>query len=489
MSLDKGSVGKINFIEEHGLWSEDMKRQSLELIKQVKKEDLQTIRVAWGDQHGIVRGKNVMARDFIQSLNNGIDFQTATLFFDTTNNMFAPMFEPDAGIGMPELAGGPDAILVPDPSTFKILPWAHKTGWILSDMHFQSGKACPFDTRSILKKMLKELNTQKWTYVVGIEIEFYITKLLDKMLRPEQSGWPPEPPEVNMISHGFQYLTEDRQDEIAPILDILQQNIEELGLPLRTIEDEWGPGQCEFTFDPREGLEAADNLLLFRTAVKQICRRNELHASFMTRPGLPNFFSSGWHLHQSIFDNSQKNNLFVNYSKSKAPLSDIGMNFIGGILENTSAATAFSTPTINGYKRYAPNSFAPNYINWASEHRGALIRVLGGPNDPGTHIENRAGEPSANPYLYMASQLAAGLQGIKNKISPGEPDNKPYQSNKRLLPRNLNESLKALEKNELFIQKFDKQFIDYFVKLKSSEIRRYESYVTDWEHREYFEVF
>ena len=135
MSLDKGSVGKTNFIEEHGLWSEDMKRQSLELIKQVKKEDLQTIRVAWGDQHGIVRGKNVMARDFIQSLDNGIDFQTATLFFDTTNNMFAPMFEPDAGIGMPELAGGPDAILVPDPSTFKILPWAHKTGWISGVRH------------------------------------------------------------------------------------------------------------------------------------------------------------------------------------------------------------------------------------------------------------------------------------------------------------------------------------------------------------------
>jgi len=118
MSLDKGSVGKTNFIEEHGLWSEDMKRQSLELIKQVKKEDLQTIRVAWGDQHGIVRGKNVMARDFIQSLDNGIDFQTATLFFDTTNNMFAPMFEPDAGIGMPEVGIFPSDA-----------PNAFATGW------------------------------------------------------------------------------------------------------------------------------------------------------------------------------------------------------------------------------------------------------------------------------------------------------------------------------------------------------------------------
>ena len=311
MSLDDGSVGKTNFIEDYGLWSEEMKLHSRDIIKKVKLNNLQTIRVSWGDQHGIVRGKNVMAKDFIQSLSNGIDFQTATLFFDTTNNMFAPMFEPDAGIGMPELSGGPDAILVPDPSTFKILPWAKKTGWILSDMYFSSGIPCPFDTRSILKRTLEELNKKKLTYVVGIEIEFYITQLLDKMLRPEQSGWPPEPPQVNMISHGFQYLTEERQDEIAPILDVLQENIEKLELPLRTIEDEWGPGQCEFTFDPREGLQAADNLLLFRTAVKQICRRNELHASFMTRPGLPNFFSSGWHLHQSIFDKTKEKNLFV----------------------------------------------------------------------------------------------------------------------------------------------------------------------------------
>ena len=489
MPLDEGSVGKTNFIEDHGLLSQEMKALSLDIIKQVEMKGLQTVRVAWGDQQGIVRGKNVMVKDFIQSLKNGIDFQTATLFFDTTNNMFAPMFEPDAGIGMPELAGGPDAILVPDPNTFKILPWAEKTGWILSSMYFPSGEPCPFDTRNILKKILEETVKKDFTYVVGIEIEFYITQLLDKMLRPEQSGWPPEPPKVNMISHGFQYLTEERQDEIAPILDLLQKNIEELNLPLRTIEDEWGPGQCEFTFDPREGLEAADNILLFRTAVKQICRRNNLHASFMTRPGLPNFFSSGWHLHQSLFDGKQQKNLFANYSDSNAPLSDLGMHFIGGVLENTAAATAFSTPTINGYKRYAPNSFAPNHINWASEHRGALIRVLGGPNDPGTHIENRAGEPCANPYLYLASQLAAGLYGIENTVDPGESDKVPYQSKNPLLPRNLNESLKALAGNKLFKDKFGDKFVNYFIKLKSSEIQRFESYVTDWEHREYFEVF
>ncbi len=489
MFKNDGSVGKKDFVEKNKLWDSEQNRLARNIEEEVKRLNLKTIRIAWGDQHGIVRGKNVMARDFLQSLRNGIDFQTATLFFDTTNNLFAPMFSADAGIGVAELAGGPDAILVPDPTTFKILPWVPDTGWILSDMYMPSGNPCPYDTRAIMKRMLSELHSQGMEYVAGLEVEFYITKLEDKKLLPQEAGWPPDPPDVSTIAHGFQYLTEERQDEIDPILSSLQSNVEQLGLPLRTIEDEWGPGQVEFTFDPTSGIGAADNMLLFRNAVKQICRRNGLHASFMTRPGLPNFFSSGWHLHQSISGLEKGENLFQNASGTADPLSQLGASFMGGILRHTPGATAFSTPTINGYKRYAPNSFAPDKITWAVEHRGSLVRVLGGANDPGTHIENRAGEPCANPYLYMASQIAAGLDGISNKIDPGPPDEAPYESDKPMLPRNLSESLAALRNSELFRAKMGEQFVDYFVALKTSEIRRFESFVTDWEHREYFEVF
>jgi glutamine synthetase len=489
VSAQEGSVGKQGFVAAHSWWGDEEIEAASRIESEIKRLNLRTIRVAWGDQHGIVRGKNVMAHDFLLALKNGIDFQTATLFFDTTNHMFAPMFSGDAGIGMEALAGGPDAILVPDPTTFRTLPWAPNTGWILSEMYLSSGEPCPFDSRGLMRRTLKKLSNRGFHYLAGLEVEFYITRLKDPMHSPEQSGWPPDPPIVDVIAHGFQYLTEERQDEIDPILQVLQDNIEGLGLPLRTMEDEWGPGQCEFTFDPTLGLVSADNMLLFRTAVKQICRRNGLHATFMTRPGLPNFFSSGWHLHQSLCDTKSGENMFTNNSRSKEPLSLLGKQFMAGILKHTPAACVFSTPTINGYKRYAPQSFAPTKITWASENRGALIRVLGGPGDSATHIENRAGEPCANPYLYMASQIIAGIDGMDNALNPGPADASPYESNKPLLPRTLMEAVAELNDNQLFRTEFGDDFVNYFLALKQSEIDRFQAYVTDWEHREYFEVF
>ena len=135
MSIQDGSVGQFDFVERFGLWSEEQ-AAAADLIKaDIEQHDLRTVRIAWGDQHGIVRGKNVMAHDFLLALKNGVDFQTATLFMDTTNNFIAPIFSSDAGLGMTALAGGPDAILVPDPTTFRVLPWAPRTGWVLSEMY------------------------------------------------------------------------------------------------------------------------------------------------------------------------------------------------------------------------------------------------------------------------------------------------------------------------------------------------------------------
>lgn len=486
MSIQDGSVGKLDFIKTHGLWNEEQQEAAKSVAASVAQHDLRTIRIAWGDQHGIVRGKNVMAHDALLAMRNGVDFQTATLFMDTTNHLFAPMFSSDAGIGMTALAGGPDAILVPDPTTFRLLPWAPRTGWMLSDMYLQDGSHCPFDSRFLLRKTLDELKALGLDYVAGLEVEFYITRIEDPMHTPEQSGWPPAPPQVSTIAHGFQYLTEERQDEIDPILQLLHDNLESIGLPLRTMEDEWGPGQCEFTFDPMRGLASADTMLLFRTATKQVCRRHGYHATFMTRPALPNFFSSGWHLHQSLCDASSGENRFASGTEV---ISDIGRQFIAGILEHTPAASVFSTPTVNGYKRYAPNSFAPDRITWGVENRGAMIRVLGGVGDAATHIENRAGEPCANPYLYMASQIVAGLDGISRKLDPGPPEVAPYESNKPKMPVSLMDAVKALSESALFRKAFGESYIDYILAVKQSEIDRFLAHVTDWEHQEYFEMF
>jgi glutamine synthetase len=486
----ESSVGQIGFVANHGLWTDEQQQAARELEERLKTQDVRRVRIAWCDQHGIARGKTLTTPDFLLSLRNGQDFQLATLIMDTTNNVVTPLFSAEGAYGVEEMRGFPDGILVPDPTTFRTLPWSPGTGWVLSDMYFQSGRPVPFCSRQLLKGALATLADRGFDYMAGLEVEFYITKLEDKKLTPEQSGWPPDAPTVSTVAHGFQYLTEIRNDEIDDILVLLQDHLTEIGLPLRSMEDEWGPGQSEFTFDPQLGLEPADTMLLFRTATKQICRRQGLHATFMTKPALPNFFSSGWHLHQSLVARDGERNAFTNRDDDGAPLSELGRYFTGGILEHAAAGSVFSTPTVNGYKRFAPFSFAPDRASWAVENRGAMIRVVGGPNDESTHLENRAGEPCANPYLFMAAQIVAGLDGVDRKLDPGSPDLEPYAADRRLLPAGLDDAVAALdEQGQVFRDAFGSPFVEFMLSIKRHELGRYRAHVTDWEQREYFEVY
>jgi glutamine synthetase len=163
--------------------------------------------------------------------------------------------------------------------------------------------------------------------------------------------------------------------------------------------------------------------------------------------------------------------------------------------------TVFSTPTVNGYRRFKPNSLAPDRSAWAYDNRGAMLRVLGGPDDPATRIENRIGEPAANPYLYILSQIVAGHAGIQAKLKPPPANDEPYAAERPMLPKNLPEALDALEKESLFRTELGDTFIDYFVKLKRSEFNRYKQSLeaegslsknddpSAWEHNEYFDFF
>jgi len=486
--FDEFSLGSKGFVDQHELYNEAQRAAREALIGELKSNTaLRQVRVAWGDQHGILRGKTLVLRDFIQSLSNGLDFQTATLVFDTTNHPVVPPFGKEA-FGLEEMTGLPDGVLVPDPTTFRTIPWSPETGWVLADFYFGNGQPIPLSTRTLLRQAIDRLGERNYEFVAGLEVEFYLMKIEDPNLRPEQSGWPPTPPSVSMVSHGYQYLTDNHADEIDDIICVLRDGVEGLGLPLRTIEDEWGPGQCEFTFDPRNGLETADNMLFFRSAIKQLARRNGYHATFMTRPGLPNVFSSGWHLHQSLQDRESRLNAFADPS-GKDVLSPVGQAFLAGLLEHGRAATIFATPSINGYKRYVPDSFAPTTVSWALENRAAMARVVGHPGDPGAHIENRVGEPSANPYLYLASQIEAGLDGIDRSLELEPACEEPYRSDRPLLPRSLMEAVAALGDDKFYRRAFGESFVNYYLALKNHEIGRFLTTVTDWEHTEYFEIY
>ena len=385
----------------------------------------------------------------------------------------------------------------PDPETFRLLPWAEKTGWLLCDCYFPNGKAVPMSTRQLYRDALARLASSGFDYFAGLEIEFHLFKLEDPRLAPEYISWPPQPPTVTHTTHGFQYLTEGRYDQVAPIMDVLRKNLAALGLPLRSIEVELGPSQFEFTFAPEVGMAAADNMALLRSALKQVAQRHGYLASLMCRPGLPNAIASGWHLHQSLLEKKTGANAFMS-KEAKQTLSPLGQNFLAGLLANARAATPFATPTLNGYKRYhGINTMAPVQAVWAEDNRGVMVRVMGAPGDPSTHLENRIGEPLANPYLYMASQILAGLEGIARKLAPGPSADAPYERAAEPLPATLEEALAALRTNECFRTGFGDFFIDYYLHLKEAEIARYRkdvaanadpTEVTDWEHREYFDM-
>lgn len=478
----------MTFVARHALWSDEQTDAAQRMRCLVEEKNLEVIRLAFPDQHGILRGKTIIGSEAIASLESGCSITTTMLAKDTSHRTVFPVFTPGGGFGMKEMEGAADVLMLADPTTFRVLPWAPATGWVLCDLYFNDGRPVPFATRGLYRKVLDELGNRGHDFVAGLEVEFHIFKLDDPHMRAEDAGQPGTPPSVSLLSHGYQYLTEQRFDQMEPVLEILRRDIVALGLPLRSVEVEFGPSQCEFTFAPKRGMEPADNMVLFRSAVKQIAHRHGYHATFMCRPKLPNLFASGWHLHQSVVSRASGENLFMAKDGGE-PLSAFGRAYLAGLLDHARAATVFTTPTINGYKRYRSYSLAPDRAIWGRDNRGVMIRVLGGANDAATRLENRVGEPAANPYLYMASQILSGLDGVDRKLDPGASADTPYETKAPLLPKSLRDAVSALKDDPFFRDKLGAEFVDYYAHIKNAEIDRFLAEVTDWEHREYFEMF
>lgn len=495
---DVDGVGQPGFVARYGLYTAEQTAAAEAVADQIRKLGLRTVRLIVVDQHGVPRGKALSPDVAITAMKNGLDFSGAIYSLDSGNQVFVPAFAAGGGFGIDEFTGFPDVVLVPDPATFQVLPWADSTGWILCDTYFSSGQPMPLDGRLLMRRILGELGDAGFDYLAGIEVEFYIVRLDNDHLAPENAGFTPQPPPVSVWERGYQYLSEVRLDSVATTLEVIRDGLAAVGLPPRSMEDEWGPGQMEFSFSPIGGLAAADAVVLFRSAVKQMCQRRGLLATFMCRPGLPNFFSSGWHLHESLISRQDGRNAFASADDW---LSETGRRFVAGLLEHSMPMTMFATPTVNGYKRFRPYSFAPDRVCWALENRGALVRVQGSPGDANSHVEMRMGEPCANPYLYLAANIAAGLDGIRRRLDPPPPvEADPYATGNQMLPVSLADAIGALEKDSFFREAFGGTMVDYLLQMKRSENGRYEAAIADnplpdrqdvseWEMREYFEFY
>jgi glutamine synthetase len=485
------------FVERHGLWTAAQARAAALVDKAIGRERLELVRFSFPDQHGVLRGKTLLAAEAAHAMRSGVTMTSTLLAKDTSHFTVFPVFEAGAGMAIAEMGGAGNFLMIADPQTFRVLPWAHKTGWLLCDCYFSNGRPVPIATRRLYSDALAKLADAGFDYCAGLEVEFHLFKIEDARLAPDTLTWPHEPPAVSHTTHGYQYLTEGRFDQVAPIMDVLRESVLALGLPLQSLEVEFGPSQYELTFAPQAGMAAADAMVLLRSALKQAARRHGYLASLMCRPRLPNVLASGWHLHQSLLDRKSKANAFMSREKDEV-LSPLGRRFLAGLLANARAAACFATPTLNGYKRFRGiNTMAPIQAIWAQDNRGAMVRVMGASGDPATHLENRIGEPLANPYLYMASQIYAGLDGIARKLDPGPCADAPYKSSAEPLPATLEEALAELRNNACFRSGFGEAFVSYYAHIKEAEITRYrkeaagksaEVEVTEWEHREYFDL-
>ena len=484
------------FVEQHGLCSSEGRALARDLRKQVAALDL--VRLAWADPHGASRAKSVSPATFLEALGSGYNINVATTTLDSAGERVFRSFTRGGGMGLDEMTGSPNLVVVPDPATFRVLPWAKGVGWVLCDEYFRDGTPFHFSPRHLLKRQLRRLADRRLRLLIGLEVEWYLARVLDERLSEEHVSVPGvrgRPVQTAPIEPGFSYHSETHLDLMQPVLGELARAYGALGLPLRSIENEWGPGQVECTFGVQEALKAADDMLLFRTATRQLCRRLGCFATFMCRPALKGHCASGWHLHQSLADAGGQNA----FAAERKLLSETGEAWLGGLLEHAAASSVFATPTVNGYRRYRPNSLAPDRVGWGYDHRGAMVRVLGGDGDPATRLENRLGEPAANPYLYIASQIVCGLDGVQRSLGPGPRDDEPYAAERPLLPTSLGEALQALESSALYRRELGDVFIDYFTRLKRSELNRFskwseqhpaaEGETTEWEQNEYFDFF
>ncbi|MEP0570922.1 MAG: glutamine synthetase family protein [Tateyamaria sp.] len=451
------------------------------ILASVRELKLETVRLCFVDQHGILRGKTLVASALEDAFESGIGVPSTLLLKDTSHRTVFPIWTEGAHIGDMPLSGASDVVLRPDPNGFFPLPWSPHSAILLCEVEDRSGRKIPFSSSGVLRRAVEALAEAGYEAVFGLEVEFQVYRCIDPARDHTQT---PLPPETENLTQGHQFLTETRYGEAETILDTLRRTAEAMGLAPRTVEIEMGPSQFEFTFAPGDPQTQAARYVMFRTMVKEVCQTQGLHASFMAKPRLPNAAANGWHMHQSLMSRSSGRGVFI--PDRQDTLTPEASGWIAGLLEHATALCLLTNPTVNSYKRFAPFQLAPNRILWGRDNRGAMIRALMMPDDPTSRIENRVADSTANPYFAIAGQLHAGIAGLSAECSAPKPSETPYSDRAQALPTTLTAAVDEFESSSFIRKAFGPEFQRYLATLKRAEWDRYVMTISEWEHQEYF---
>ena len=378
-----------------------------------------------------------------------------------------------------------DMYLYPDLNTWVVFPWTAEKGKVarlICDIYTAEGNPFDGDPRNNLRRVLKEMEELGFTdFNLGPEPEFFLFKL-------DEKGEPTL--ELNDQGGYFDFAPTDLGENCRR--DIVLE-LEEMGFEIEASHHEVAPGQHEIDFKYADALTACDQIQTFKLVVKTIARKHGLHATFMPKP-LYGVNGSGMHMNLSLFTNG-KNAFFE--PTGDLEMSDTARQFIAGILKHAPSFTAVTNPTVNSYKRLVPGYEAPCYVAWSARNRSPLIRI---PASRGlsTRVEVRSVDPAANPYLAMAVLLKAGLDGIKNKMTPPAPvDRNIYVMSKEErieegiidLPATLAQALDQLKSNEVIVSGLGEHIFEHFIEAKEIEWDMFRTVVHPWERDQYMSMY
>jgi glutamine synthetase len=441
-----------------------------EIERIIDERGIELIRLETPDLNGVSRGKTITADHFRSYAEKGLALVSDIYCWD--HECWVAR-----GTGFGEDLTFADLIMRPDLSTFAVLEHIPGQARVICDMEYSGGRVVEASPRRVLQREVERAAQHDWIPMMQAEYEFY---LLDRDTR--------QPP------FGGTDITTTLTNQRLPVLADLVRKLRAFGLSANTLNQEWGPTQYELNFDPATGIAAGDLTFTYKTYAKEIALQHGYLASFMTKPFADKSGCSS-HLHVSLFEDGR--NMFWDPGDEKGVSREFYWA-VGGMLEHARALNAILGPTVNCPKRYKKGTYAPASVTWGFENRSVAVRVKAWRGER-THIENRLGCGSSNPYLALAGLLAAGLDGIERRIDPRPPlqTNAYRLDDLELLPLTLEESLDNFEKDENLLKFFHPEFTKAFVALKRHEIDKarsavpsygtdeWHNEVTDWERDQF----
>ena len=442
----------------------------------LQENNIEKIKFAFADIDGILRGKVIHPKKFIDGLQSGYGFCDVVFGWDSSDALYDNVQVTGWHTGYPDK---PCRI---DLSTFRTVQWQENIPFFLADFSKADGNDLPACPRSLLKRIAKQCEAMGYRPEFAQEFEWFNFRETPQSLQ-DKSFANLEPLTPGMFGYSI-LRTSENNDFYDDMFNLLTQ----FGIPIEGLHTETGPGVYEAAILHSPVLEAADRAVLLKTAVKEIAYQHGIMASFMAKWNI-DLPGCGGHVHQSLWSKEGSKNLFYDAGDANK-MSEIHQQYLAGQIYCLPHILAMYAPTINSYKRLVEGAWAPTTISWAVENRTTAFRVINS-SESYTRLETRIPGADTNPYLVMAAALSSGLYGIKNKLTLDIPQTKGsgYQNAANgKIDANLYDATMDMKNSAIAKEILGDDFVEHFTQTRLWECKQFAKNVTDWELKRYFEI-